>query len=762
MRIYRGEFVDTNTDSDNQNNQKVIRIDIGDKRSNPYNVQYSFETVGPNILYTFTFDTLPAEAFQTQIVWSSNGGASWNTQTGGTSSPQTITLPPAVYLFQFIVYFPDNVTVTINFEDEIIDLELTDYPLRISVIDNDEDVFTPIRAKQAEINIYSGNGINIATFAYGEDFDYPVNIYYDGGLIFTGFLSVSELSQEFLPDPNVISLVATDGLGRLSEIPLTDFDGETPENEQEILLFVLWCLAKTGLGLNLAVGFNIREQNATSLNSDTNGGGHFFKFCYLNSKTFEDQIGTCINCFDVLTKIFGFEMQLHQREGEWRIMRIDEIEYDRNHTIYRWQWDGTFIDKQTEVHEKNIGVGEDYSWMNDDALQLLIAGKKELRLTYKYELPIELVCNIDFSRGDYVADIDADSKKYNLDCWEQRRENWPATGDIPADANIYLRRDFNGVGYESNRYVVIEDSVIQSNFIMSSNFPVNAQDKVSVQMSRRMSADVGGSGFYRDNGMQIRLYGNDGTRWTLSGETSGGDELGWVESDTDFTINNKYLWFEGDVSRDMTEAEGLYGNTESPPIPVAGYLRFCLHQTHQTSWGGVSTFIDSFSFDYYSYINGAYQKYTAQQHIVASGSGSTREDQVYMSDSPNQVNKGAILVADGSGFRTSNTFYNGATEPDGPIYIKPYGEIQLFDVWNQINRVMARFEGTIDKNSPLPDLLDKFFLTDANEMTNNRIFLLLHYEMDMHLCEWSAFFTEVQHALIAKKYTDNTFKYLTK
>lgn len=761
MRTYRGEYVDTNTNSDNENEQKVIRIDIGDNRTNPYNVQYTFATVGPNILYTFTFDALPATAFQTQIVWSDDGGASWNSQTGGTTSPQTITLPPAVYLFQFVVYFPDNVTVTINFEDEIIELELTDNPLRMSVIDNDEDVFTPIRAKQAEINIFSGNGISIATFAYGEDFDFPVNIYYDGDLIFTGFLSVSELSQEFLPDPNVITLVATDGLGRLSEIPLTDFDNETPENEQTILSFILWCLAKTGLQLNLAVTFNIREQDAEPLNTDNNGQGHLFKFCFLNAKTFEDQIGTCINCYDVLTRILGFEGQIHQNFTEWRIIRIDEMEIGRDHVTYRWLWDGTFIDKQTETHEKSIGVGEAYSWMNDNAIQLLIAGKKELRLTYKYELPIELVCNIDFSRGDYVADIDADSKEYELDCWEKRRENWPTSGDIPADTDIYLRRDFNGVGYEDKRYVVIEDSVIQSNFIMSSEFPVNAQDKVEPRMSRRMSADVGGSGFYRDNGIQVRLYGNDGTRWTLQGETSSGDELEWVESDADFTTANQYLWFEGDVSRDMTEPESLYGSTESPSVPVAGVIRFCCHQTHQTSWGGVDTYIDTFSFNYYSFTNGAYRKYTAQQHIVSAGAGSIREEQVYISDSPNPNNKGALLVADGDGFRTSGAFYNAATEPDGPENIKPYGEIQAFDVWNQVNRVMARFEGTIDKNNPLPDLLDKFELTDANEMTNNRLFLLLHYEMDMHLCEWVAYFTEVQHALIGKQYTGNSFKYLT-
>ena len=124
--------------------------------------------------------------------------------------------------------------------------------------------------------------------------------------------------------------------------------------------------------------------------------------------------------------------------------------------------------------------------------------------------------------------------------------------------------------------------------------------------------------------------------------------------------------------------------------------------------------------------------------------------------------KGALLIADSPNYVLAGLFYNAATEPDGPVYPKPYGEIQAFDVWNQYNRTMVKFDGTVDKSNPAPTMVNKWFMTDPHPNSNNRIFLLLHYEYDTHLCEWTGVFIEVSNSIIYKQYTGNSFKYLTK
>lgn len=276
MIIYRGLYKNVETNPlTNANEQTTNRIDIIDTESNPFNIEVTSEVVGPNIVFTFTFDPLPAAATGTAIGYSSDGGVTWSSSTGGVTSPRTLTVPFSAYLLTFTIHLPTG-NLYWSQEDTIIELEMTDDPCRDSVIDNSESKDTVIRARQLDIQIFSSNDISIDTFSEGGDNRFKVNRYINDVLHFTGWLSMGDESQQILPDPNVINLIAVDGLGFLSEIPLTDFDGNNPENPNIILDYLLWALGGTGLKLNLRAMFNIREVTAVDLNSDATGVGHMF------------------------------------------------------------------------------------------------------------------------------------------------------------------------------------------------------------------------------------------------------------------------------------------------------------------------------------------------------------------------------------------------------------------------------------------------------------------------------------------------------
>ena len=146
-------------------------------------------------------------------------------------------------------------------DDQITELELAGQPLVTSVTDNDEDKFTPIRAKQCVIQCFTRNGLNITNFATGGDNRWRVEVDINelGRTVFIGFLSISDLRQSFQPDPNLLVLTAYDGLGALKDIPLVNFNDETPQNESRLADFITWALAKTGLSLPLYVVNNIRH-----------------------------------------------------------------------------------------------------------------------------------------------------------------------------------------------------------------------------------------------------------------------------------------------------------------------------------------------------------------------------------------------------------------------------------------------------------------------------------------------------------------------
>jgi len=839
MRIYRGEYVDIETNLANENIQVTKRIDILDGNSNPFNIVVSQETVGPNIEFTFTFDTLPANATGTSIGYSSDGGVNWSSNTGGVTSPRTITLPFADYEFTFTVQTPTG-NIYWTSEEEITTLEMTDNPVRDIVIDNAEDKFTPIRARQLNIQIYSSNDVSINNFSQGGDDSFRVNYYIDDVLNFVGFLSLADISQEFMPDPNVINLVAVDGLGFLNDIPLTDFDGNNPENEYDILSFICWALSKIETNLNIKSTFNIREVTAQDLNNDNTGNGHFFKWNYLDAKTFEDEVGSCINCYEVLVRILGEEATLFQDWGVWRIVRVDEVEIGLpTNTVYEWSYLGNFIGKFTETNSKNIGVGQTYSWMNDDPVMSNDRLIKESRLTFKYETPEEIPCNVDFERGAVIDDSDPNEKTYDLDCWEKLWSN--TSSDDPQTTGIYVKRIFVN-DYETERYLVLDADAARFTFVMSSKIYMSAKDKFIIGVARRLSSDVAGSGPYRDADVQVRLYGNDGTYWTHHARNTGATDPTlryWIQCTATFRTNQRYFYHEGDAADETTESVSLYDG-ESAELPVDGYIRILVYRS--SLYGATKdTYIDSVTFDYLAWVNGSYRKYTGQQQLVMQdvATRNVREKQVYISDSPKKLFKGALLIAgdlvpyytgsatfiNGNSFSlpgywnlpigtlivitgsSSNNitsrvtdcdyslvgnvtaiavdadtvnesaaeitisiylyplaglFYNAAQEPDGPEFPKPFGEIQSFDVWNQFNRTMVTFDGTVDHSNPAPSMLNRYVMADPHLNTIGRIFLLLHYEYDSHLCEWTAYFAECSNEYVDKQYTGNSFKYLTK
>jgi hypothetical protein len=98
----------------------------------------------------------------------------------------------------------------------------------------------------------------------------------------------------------------------------------------------------------------------------------------------------------------------------------------------------------------------------------------------------------------------------------------------------------------------------------------------------------------------------------------------------------------------------------------------------------------------------------------------------------------------------------------------PFGQLQAFDVWNQFNRVIRLFEGTVDRTestTELPDILHKYILRDISNNTTDgdsyRMFQLLHYETNLYLCEWSCFLSEVFNTAVSKIYDTHEFKYIT-
>jgi hypothetical protein len=554
--------------------------------------------------------------------------------------------------------------------DEQIDIDLADNPVTIRVVDNNEDKFTPIRSKSCEIRLHTNPNINIMTFGAGGDNQYKVQICmnYTGNTIFEGWLSISDLRQDFQPDPNVLVLTATDGLGFLKDVPLTNFDGVQFKGKFKIADYIAGCLVKTGLTKSLIVEMNVKESTQS-----TDYLGHMYNTIYLDAQTFATGNREFEDCFTVLEKILGEYCELSQQKDEWYIRAIDEFDA-QNSIQVRFNANGTIASPLPEV-EYNKLIGSDMSlyqmgFMNDDTQVSLQRPYKFTKHIFNFNLPNELPCNIEFNHGDFIADLPNEvidgvtytAKSYTTECWDNLWSN--TSTDDPQATGIYIKKLFDNFGNQFAHSLNLEANSPRFTFVMSEPIQVSAYDKFNLSLERRLSSDVTGSGPFIDLHVQVRLYGNDGTFWTHDSGTSVDPAKAWVQCTSTFRTNQKFFAIEGDVMNDMTEAIGLFDG-ECAEIPTGGEIRILLYRS--SLYGNTrDTYFSNVRFEYMPWVNGTYGRYTGQEHMVEQDGDykASRNEEVFITDSPALVYKGALqkvvgttVIFDGEAIFSNGSYF---------------------------------------------------------------------------------------------------------
>lgn len=889
QRIYRGEFKNTLPGADNVAADQVVRIDINDTTTGSTNTSM----VGTVVALTTTALNMTPPLIS-PVVSLAERTAFWQTyvdffhvgmllRVSGTPTTDGDYIVIEITPVAPTNAFPDNpgsigmvlnVSVgtgdigveDVTFEDVsqpvIIPLDMDGDPLHISVIDDNEDKFTPIRGKQAEIKVHTNSVIDIDTFCEGDDERFLVEIFVDDLIIFRGFLIIPDMEQDFLPDPNVLKLSATDNLGTLKDQSMVDDDNVYPIGKFKLIQFISWALKRTGIIQNINVVNNLKHGSGqlvsdvvfaidgdnfeiltpatdffyenqkiritgtasndgeytvrgTGLNvvqitlvteavvsetalgvlfEDISSEGHFYDTIYLDAKTFEKQISLGEDFYSMLLKILGEDSVLFQCKGEWWIIRIDEIEnFDGifQMDVATFDADGEYESNAIRVFTKAIGINDSMWMSDDDAVVIPDRALKFVKETYKYETASEIICNIDFSRGDFIEDLTPTddeildgaltAKSFEIDGWTLMR-GYPEGPDSPItnDSEAYIERLYNVVDYESARFAVITSPSavnIATPYILSCPLPVKKLDRFesSVNFKFPTNSTSGGGGAPM---FQFALKGKDGSWWLLTiAEADNG-------FDTDPTAPrwlNTQLWtvetsladygLNFEIGIDFSKWQFLsYDFKKVPPIPIDGNLYILLHGLNFSPGASYDKDVhwSNLSFTYYPYINGSYQKYTGQYHMISQDNKNkaARDNQVYMSDSPRIGFKGAMLLPSLTDFVLANFFtdHNHLTP-------RPYGEIQAYAVWNQYRNSARNYDCNIDLLDSETtesavyngvDLIHKIDLNDTDKNTINRYFLILHYEQDFNMLAMKCFIASLFRTDIGKVYSDpHEFKFIS-
>jgi len=528
---------------------------------------------------------------------------------------------------------------------QLINLNGTGEPSKLSTLDNNEDPFTVIKALQLVKKFHSEAGLNMNTFASGSDNRWSVHNYIGDATqtVFKGFLVLDDMSERFMFDPNEVVLTANDGLGLLKDIPLTDFDGRNPSSYNRIIDYIAWCLSKTGLQLQINCAFNIKNKGLIGdIRIPGIGAQHFFEVNYLDAKTFENTAGTCINCYQVLEYILGEEAEIFQAKGMWWIVRKDEREHPtRGLYISTFDSYGTFIENLGErVYNKIIQKEEKVFFSKEETNVVPSRPLKSVELDFDYEIPLEIPDNVDFIRGSVIDDSDPLTKTYQIDDWDLVRWN---AGTITS--NAYIKRVFNVANYEIEKYVVITPSTSfeTATFLRSKPIYVGIKDRLNISVDFRFSTDISGGSDIFFFIIEPYLIDDNGKYWQLLNINRGNG----YEWSGPFTSLTQSVIEEHWIPNDIDDSKWRNISYAIDEMPANGRLYVGLMQPnqHSTSFDNLlEIHYSNLSVEYHPFINGSYTKFKGQSQTVTQDGNykAKRKKPVYISDSPKRLFKGSL------------------------------------------------------------------------------------------------------------------------
>ena len=551
-----------------------------------------------------------------------------------------------------------------NDQSEVL-LETADAPVVFQTVDNSEDKFTAIKSKSCTLRVFTNDEVNAMTFSEGGDQQYKVEIAVgnENEIIFTGWLSISDLGQTFQPDPNVLILTASDGIAFLRDIELSDNEGRYLTGPHQIIKYIAWSLQKTGLELPIWVEMNLLEVSATY----GTAADHFYNMLYLNAQTFETSIGESENSFSVLEKIFKEFCDLSQQNNVWFIRSTDEAGYAVKR-VCKFTYEGEPIGYSAPSLVKDIGAAYDMAFMNDDARLSLQRPYKAVKHTFDYNYPSEIVQNIDFERGTETTAPDptlpSSTGIYRPEGWTLARAG-DGTGGVwldlyqQAGARGEIVKEFE-YGYEKERYLVVEHQDVTGtdfiHYVKSTPFYVQKGDKlqISVDVGQDVNLNIINPvhvWLEADTNYYTWQYDNTSPSAIINQWVSKPKPLTAAIADNPFT----QMWRTTlDNSLDPTDELPKYTNISSElEVPADGRIWIRLAVNFNIF---APIFFNNLSITLTPRVNGSYQKYKGQQHISEQqvDNMAVRDEAVFMSDAPRIEMKGALLLTE-----LGETLYNG-------------------------------------------------------------------------------------------------------
>lgn len=658
----------------------------------------------------------------------------------------------------------------------------------------DENKMEAILGTEALISILVDEAapINISSLIAQHDNDIRVTIFRDEDYsksIFQGFIVVEDNSQPFMDPPFILSLRALDGLGLLKNVDLADTNALLFTGPFSIVEWIAQILYKTDQTLNLRVYFNFYNSTfaanvgaleQTYLDAITFSQGDAFNSA-ATDPTIDINATAADDCYTALEKIVRcLRCRLFQEDGVWNLVSLYEYLNFKGFAYTEYAL-GSVVAGIVTIAPVSNGTNLDYSLpigkselihpVQEDQVLFLKLATKWIKLTYNYDQSQNKLCNQSLTEGtrnvayDQIissAILDASispvvnlqTQGYDIYCWTHLNgtiSNTIVPNPFPSsapDMRAYIRAVIDLLGYEKERYVVIENSSLPT-YIVAKSFLIDTSDALKITVDARTKNSHTGSGYLFGWAL---LYGDDGSHWALNCIEGPGvsnpeaNKAVWQAVDANFrntdnrTPSMGYLGFSGDNAN--TWATVTCGSYKPAIAPISG--KIIMYLVNYSDFND-EIWYKNLSVEMTPFLQGSYTALKGDYNYSSSNSNikKTESDDVEISDSPKRYFKGALLKQN-SDLLPPTWHRGGVTES--------FRFTQLMErvMFAHLCRIVQKVEGTFrglvyvpvqDPSVIRPNgFLNSYSFSDGDVPTKR--FMLTSFEKVYGTGQWRAVFVE--------------------
>jgi hypothetical protein len=604
---------------------------------------------------------------------------------------------------------------------------------------SDNDFFKPIRPQQAEFEILA-DVVTLESFLFNDDDSVRVQFNWQGSLYWRGWLIQDDFEESWVDSAHFITLRATEQLSGLNIITPALTNGHSTPLE-----FIVNAISTTSISNSVNYGLNVVNNlfYETMTNKSTDSTATCLDQMYISNQTFQRSLTTFDDYQTILEKLnTSFNQTIFQYNGAAYLMRMSEF------LTYPNQLPGInyrplqipSVVQTSEDYKAYIGIDAEIKPLMPEMLRQVLRTYKQFQIDYKYDNPIETICNEAQQRGNLVSE-DAYIRTYLIDCWNLYTWITRATG---AGSNFYRLQDLNN-GQIVDDYTKIYTNVENENYLTSREIILSQNNIIQINFSYKRFASGTGPATFNAAYITFETYG--GSKYTLD------DDGTWALSNSAYSINRKSL--DANYLSTQNINEWVSVEVVSKDTPAAGLLYINFINSIAGEQTGIKNIKVKITTGLRTDVIGDYDRYTKSENIKQN-----LRQQTFLDDAENRYWKGVIFSPD-------NTL-------TGDNWLRMQYTAERFTFKRQkaiahwlLNRryrqlINGNFYGISWNSNDRPiGLMSRFIFSD--DAPNKQFMIVNLQEIDFLSCQWKATLIETYDSTLDATLTDyppHTFDFL--